>query len=140
MEDLLDEDEFITKEYFNPWKYFRKCYLIAIGSLIALIALLGIMSVVFHVKSMYIGFMVFIIPLLIVIYMIFGQKKLLTASFGTVALGLFFLLCVFYVPVSLIIISEGGYSEALAVLAVFAVVPLAVIMPIFNWRQKRLFK
>jgi hypothetical protein len=140
MEDLLREDDFVIKNYFNHWKYFRKCYLIAIGSLLALIVLLGIMSEVFRFKPIYIGLTVFIIPQLIVGYMIFGQKKLLTASFGTVSLGLFFLLCVFYVPVSLIVISEGAYSAAIAVLAFFTIIPLAVIMPIFNWKQKRLSK
>ena len=140
MEDLLKEDEFVIKEYFNPWKYFRKCYLIAFGCLVGLVFLLAAMSALLHFSTTYVGVLVFVVPLFIVVYMIFGQKKLLTVPFGTVALGVFFLLCVFYVPVSLILISEEGYKDAMIVLAVFTLLPLAVIMPVFKWRRKRLFK
>lgn len=152
MNDLLNEEDFLPKEY-NPKRWFLKFYL---GAFLAEVAILLLFRYAIHFSNSTVSILVgitnnFILPLALSLLMVFGKKEvLLNVSKNKILTGIFIFQCCYLIPLianSLKnfyewILTEGfnqNYWLLLIPLATLAInfgLSVAIAMPIVNRARK----
>ena len=137
MQDLLNEDDFIKQApNYNPHKVFAVFYAIAFFQLIAFLIWVS----VFEPDSMLTAIIgiafVMVMPFVMAFY---GKNS--NARLRTIAIGVFILLAVYYVPLSALAMYGGStMQEGFAILCVFVgnyIFCAAFILLIIRGKQKR---
>lgn len=138
MQNLLNEEEFKINREYNPKEHFKLCCLICFCCQLIMLVLIFIFAV-FSVEPLVITISFLIFPLIIISVLVFGKKALLYSTPKNVALGIFILLSIFYLPLGVIgVISGDNPLYCIATVAVFILIPLVILMMIHVNRQKHI--
>lgn len=146
MQDLLNEDEFIEKDDYNPWKVFYSFYVAAILQLLLFIFIVGFFAE--EIDAIIIGAIAIFLPVVMAFTMFFWKKQNAGLPLKTLAFSIFLLLCAYYLPVAVmaVFIGESGIEE-LAVMAAlfmgdffFSSVIIVIIAHFIQKRRSRMIR
>jgi len=152
MNDLLNENEFLPKEY-NPWNRF---YIFSVFTLLEQISFIVILKHFVQFSERNTAIIVgitnnFVFPLLIATFMILGKKELLLhTSKKTIIKGLIILECCYLVPLIInslsnfytFALTDGiEYVSPLLLIPLFTIsfnlaLALVLILPLINRARK----
>ena len=146
MKDLLDEEEFIKKDDYNPWKVFYGFYVAAILQLLLFIFIIGFFAE--EVDAIIIGVIAIFLPVVMAFAMFFWKKQNAGLPLKTLAFSIFLLLCAYYLPVAVMAVFIGTAGiEELAVMAAlfmgdffFSSVIIVIIAHFIQKRRSRMIR
>ena len=146
MKDLLDEEEFIKKDDYNPWKVFYGFYVAAILQLLLFIFIIGFF--VEEISAVLIGMVAILLPVAMAFTMFFWKKQNAGLPLKTLAFSIFLLLCAYYLPVAVMAVFIGGAGvEELGVMAAlfmgdffFCSVIIVIIAHFIQKRRSRMIR
>lgn len=116
MKDLLDEEEFIKKDDYNPWKVFYGFYVAAILQLLLFIFIIGFFAE--EIDAITVGAIAIFLPVITAFAMFFWKKQNADLPLKTLAFSIFLLLCAYYLPIAVMAVFIGGAGiEELGIMA-----------------------
>ena len=140
MKDLLDEEEFIKKDDYNPWKVFYGFYVAAILQLLLFIVIVGFFAE--YISAMLIGAVAIFLPIVMAFIMFFWKKQNAGLPLKTLAFSIFLLLCAYYLPIAAMVVFLGDAGlEELGIMAALFIGDFffssVIIVIIAHFIQKR---
>ena len=102
MQDLLNEEEFVAKKAYNPWKTFRLFYAIAAAEVFVFYGIRTALSNLFSINySLLLSLSFNLLPLVTALFMFYYRKENFLIKTKTILLGLLGLVSVYALIVSL---------------------------------------
>lgn len=134
MQDLLNQSEFTKGQ--NPWRFFYTFYAIAAVQLALFLLVIFFYNTTQHYKIILVALALATIT---AFTMLFSKKKIALLPLKTIALSLFIMMCIYYLPIAVV----GMFTGASAIELLVCIALLAAnfifcfgIMYVINSKQR----
>jgi quinol-cytochrome oxidoreductase complex cytochrome b subunit len=137
MEDLLNEEDFLSKKSdYNPWKYFRMFYGIAVLHFI-----MGCVLIALFNKNIPLILLLLVSPCIMAFLMTFLNKRIADLGLKTTLFAVILLLTIYYVLALLACLIADVSVENMGIVTIvsigYFIFCAVIIAPIIRSRQKK---